>query len=713
MTAQRQRSYRFATGAQWATCLAERADGERLRAGGVRPTAGYARAGVLHAARGSHAPSVTRAGEVLWVDAESALHRLLPLDDETTVIPAPSTLARATRIVSTPAGLWVIGPDRDTLQCFDDETLTRRLVAELPSGRAVDIAGDGRDAVFVLIEDASALAVLRVDRNGRVVHRLNLSGVSHATAFVFLSESQRLVVLVGEHHQRLVWFTMGEEKPLFGVTVATLRPCFVARSLGSDARGRIALAGEDGMPCGRGGHVLVLDADANVVGEVPLDSLDVAATGVVATKRALFVTGPRGMKEFGVSDVVPNGSEPARCTMVTPMLYSPDREDHRRWLRVEASASVPEGCTIELSFAAADDAETRERLNAIATNVALPMSQRVNRLLAEPDVWRGRTVYTGGSSADEASAVYSAKLFDVRERYLWVSVTLTAAPGARLPELSELRVLYPGLTLMENLPAIYRRDEAEPNSFLRDLVGVLETTTQELDARIATLGAHVHPSTAPVEWLDYLARWLGLPWDDALAETRKRAIVTRAEELTETRGTRLGLEALLDCLLPGMPRRFRVTDSTADAGFAVVGGASCTGSALPAMLGGQTRWSAELDASAVLGYMRLPCAAQRDDGAWQLAGVVRVEVVATRAERDAWAPWFRALLTEMIPLTARLDLRWVSAGALRADVLDGHYILTSAPAPHLGVDAVTELARLPERGTRLSASGSNVSTRLR
>jgi hypothetical protein len=162
-----------------------------------------------------------------------------------------------------------------------------------------------------------------------------------------------------------------------------------------------------------------------------------------------------------------------------------------------------------------------------------------------------------------------------------------------------------------------------------------------------------------------------------------------------------------------MPRRFRVTDSTADAGFAVVGGASCTGSALPAMLGGQTRWSAELDASAVLGYMRLPCAAQRDDGAWQLAGVVRVEVVATRAERDAWAPWFRALLTEMIPLTARLDLRWVSAGALRADVLDGHYILTSAPAPHLGVDAVTELARLPERGTRLSASGSNVSTRLR
>ena len=127
----------------------------------------------------------------------------------------------------------------------------------------------------------------------------------------------------------------------------------------------------------------------------------------------------------------------------------------------------------------------------------------------------------------------------------------------------------------------------------------------------------MHPSTAAGPWLDFIARWLGLPWDDALAEEQKRRIVARASDLARGRGTRAGLETLLDCLMPGTPRRFRVTDATADFGFATVGGEACRGSALPALLGGRTQWSAELDSSAVLGRMRLPCAGQLDDGVRQ------------------------------------------------------------------------------------------------
>ena len=266
---------------------------------------------------------------------------------------------------------------------------------------------------------------------------------------------------------------------------------------------------------------------------------------------------------------------------------------------------------------------------------------------------------------------------------------------------------------MEHLPSIYQRAEAQPGSFLRGLVGVLEATTQELDARIASIGTLVHPSTAPDEWLDFVARWLGLPWDDALSSEQKKAIVSRAPDLARGRGTRAGLEALLESLVPGTPRRFRVTDATADFGFATVGGDGCSGSALPAMLGGRTRWSAELDARSVLGHMRLPCAGQRDDGAWQLAGKIRVEIAATGEERVAWEPWLRALLAEMVPLTARVELRWVGAHELRDDRLGGELTLDPPPSPHLGTDAFTGLARLPERGGRLSASGTGIGSRLR
>jgi phage tail-like protein len=336
----------------------------------------------------------------------------------------------------------------------------------------------------------------------------------------------------------------------------------------------------------------------------------------------------------------------------------------------------------------------------------------VQKLIREPGIWSAPLVFQGSGTASASSAVLSAPLLDVREPYVCVRITLVATAGGSLPALSELTVLYPGQTLMESLPAIYRRVEAQPRSFLRSLVGVLEATTQGLDARIAAMAAHIHPTTAPPRWLDFIARWLGLPWDDALSDEQKRRIVGRASELARGRGTRAGLETLLETLMPERPRRFRITDPTADFGFATVGGEACRGTELPALLGGRTAWSTELDASAVLGRMRLPCDASVDDGVRHLTGRIRVDIAASGEERRAWEPWLAALIADMTPLTARLQLRWVSARALRDERLDGSLVLESAPTPHLGTDAVTGIARLPERGSRITSTGADIGTRL-
>jgi phage tail-like protein len=279
--------------------------------------------------------------------------------------------------------------------------------------------------------------------------------------------------------------------------------------------------------------------------------------------------------------------------------------------------------------------------------------------------------------------------------------------------LKSLVVLYPGQTLMEHLPSIYQREENQPDSFFRNFIGVLETTTQGLDARIASMGSLVHPDTAPVEWLDFMARWLGLPWDDGLSPEQKRSLVGRAADLAKHRGTRAGLEALLESLIPGTPRRFRITDASADFGFAIVGDASLPGSALPVLLGGRTQWAAELDSRAVLGVMRLPCEGQIDDGAYQLAGKVRIDIAATATERAAWQPWIQSLVNDMVPLNVRIELRWVSEGALRSDRVDGTLTLEGSPRPHLGTDAITGLARFSDDGARLSSSGAHIPTRLR
>jgi phage tail-like protein len=302
-----------------------------------------------------------------------------------------------------------------------------------------------------------------------------------------------------------------------------------------------------------------------------------------------------------------------------------------------------------------------------------------------------------------STASLSAPLFDVREPYIWVCVTLSATAGGSLPALSQLAVLYPGPTLMENLPAIYRRAEAQPGSFLRSLVGVLETTTQGLDGRIAKLGSLVHPSTAAGPWLDFIARWLGVPWDDAMDDAQKKRIIARASDLARGRGTRAGLEALLECLMPGVPPRFRITDATADVGFATIGGGDYRGCALPALLNMRTRWDAELDSNIVLGRVRLPCRGQVNDGAGQIAGHIRVEIAASSKERSAWEPWLATLVNEMVPVSTR---------ALRGTHLDGSLSLEGTPTPHLGDDAVIGVARLPEGGSRITSTGTDIGARL-
>ena len=647
---------------------------------------------------------------MLWCSADHQLNRIMRGDDDPITMQAPVAIAHAPRVVANAAGLWVASASADALECFDEESLSRRFVVAVEGGRVVDIASDANEHVLALVGGDREWSVVRIDRRGRVVDSRELAGIEAASEFVFLRDSRRVVVLAGGRHQRLYWFAPDSPAAMYSVAVAGLRPCFVATALGGDARQRVVVAGEEQGAAPRRASVISLDADGTIVTTLPLDVQDADVSGVVATRDSLLVTGPRGLLRFTASDVVPEGDGEVRCTFITPMLRSADRQDGRRWLRVDAQVILPEGSSVDIAFAATDDVEMRDRLDAISRDRSATGRRRVDALLADATLWRGQTTYHG---TGDAQAVASAKLFDVREEYLWVSVSLSAAAGGRLPELTDLAVLYPGLTLMERLPAIYQESESEPGDFLRGLVGVLEATTQGLDARIAAMGRMVHPSTAPEKWLDYIARWLGVPWDDALSLAQKRAIVSRASEIAKGRGTRAGLQALLECLVPGTPARFRITDATADVGFAVIGGGACTGSALPAMLGGRTRWHAELDATTVLGYTRLPCPAQLDDGVWQLAGRIHVEVGATSAERAAWSPWMLTLISEMTPVTARPELRWVSARSLRSDRLDGTLVLESTPATQLGTDAITGLARLPERGTRLSASGSKIGTRLR
>lgn len=88
------------------------------------------------------------------------------------------------------------------------------------------------------------------------------------------------------------------------------------------------------------------------------------------------------------------------------------------------------------------------------------------------------------------------------------------------------------------LPALYQEDDFA-QALTTGLDGVLAPIFSSLD----NFEAYLDPALAPEDFLDWLGSWMGLVVDETLPLDRRRAFVSRAQELYRIRGTPKGLAA--------------------------------------------------------------------------------------------------------------------------------------------------------------------------
>ena len=435
-----------------------------------------------------------------------------------------------------------------------------------------------------------------------------------------------------------------------------MRPCFTAHALGSDSRARVFVAGADSGSSGVAAHVLIFDGDGDALGRVPLDRTT-AATGIAATRDGLLVvTGARGLLRFRGAEIVP-GRSGARCAA-----RSSRRCSSRPTAKMRAA-----GCASRRRPVCPKEHD-RDRLSRRPTTRRCAIgSQRVRTILAHGEparrrscpraraIWRAPTrLPRQRARGATAAAVRRAPLFDVRERYVWVCIALSASPGAPSAGAArELDVLYPG-------PDAH----GEPAGDL----SAREVAAGQLPARAGRRARSDDPGARRAHRRD------GQPHpsvDGAGAVARfrralaRRAVGRRARRSSRRRrssargrswrrpGTRAGLETLLESLIPERrggsasptPPRISALRPSAAAPVAAARSRRCSAAHAGAPSWIRARCSA---------HMRLPCAGQLDDGTWRLAGQIRVDVAASAEERRGWEPWLLTLINEMVPLTARV-----------------------------------------------------------
>ncbi|MFC8130881.1 hypothetical protein [Streptomyces sp. NPDC057302] len=404
----------------------------------------------------------------------------------------------------------------------------------------------------------------------------------------------------------------------------------------------------------------------------------------------------------GIGRIVPHGlaTGDRHSTFITPALLAPPGPPGG-WNRAEADITLPAGTAMELSWASTDDPLIVRRAGHLLDG---PMTATVVADLETLLPWHpGSVTYpSAGSGAAERLA---ALLDEVEHDTVWLRIRLRTPPGRTPPQLARLRVTHSAPGYLENLPALYR-DNPRSAPQLRRILAPYEVLFDGLDEVLATLAQRLDPLTAADDWTAYLLSWLGFPPLGDLPAPIRRALLSDAGTLLARRGTRDGLQLLLDLVTDG---RATVHDSADDPAGWVLGPARIEAAgAPPTRLGYDTLALATRPQPPRAGQMVAGASALGPgcpDPRLLLAQHVSLITIALRQAPDL-APIIERLLPTFVPAHCRVRLL--------------HTTGDPGPSLHLHDDcdwrlgSTTRLGRWPlaapalppavlDRGTRLDA----------
>ena len=247
------------------------------------------------------------------------------------------------------------------------------------------------------------------------------------------------------------------------------------------------------------------------------------------------------------------------------------------WHRLYLEASIPQGCGIRIWLAAS---------NEILDPTAIDAEDWYEHRFGERYRQGGRSEIPLGSWASQASELphhpgllpcareaERKGLFNVliqrsgrrvralRGRFLYLKAELTG-PGNATPEIFAARAYGGRFSYVEHyLPKFYwekvfapEADEtanASSTDFFERFVDNFEGVLTTIEDRVAFSDLVTRPQTVPVEALEWLASWLGFPFEAAWSVEKRRTFLARAMDLYQWHGTLRGLNLALELASEG------------------------------------------------------------------------------------------------------------------------------------------------------------------
>ena len=215
-----------------------------------------------------------------------------------------------------------------------------------------------------------------------------------------------------------------------------------------------------------------------------------------------------------------------------------DSERYRcEWHRIVLCGLVPRGTTIRVAT------YTSEAPEPMAQIMALP-----------EDAWD-----TMPAVHDLGGGEWDGLVRSDAGRYLWLRLELSSS-GSSTPAVRSVRVEFPRISLRRFLPAVFAED-AGGASFTDRFLSIFDTSLRSVEQKVDNEASLFDPLSAPavldpktgVDFLSWLASWVGVSLDRQWPEATRRRFLQQAPRLYPIRGTREGLWRQLLLLLGFQP----------------------------------------------------------------------------------------------------------------------------------------------------------------
>ncbi|WP_274650201.1 phage tail protein [Paenibacillus humicola] len=142
-----------------------------------------------------------------------------------------------------------------------------------------------------------------------------------------------------------------------------------------------------------------------------------------------------------------------------------------------------------------------------------------------------------------------ALFFGAKGRYLWLKIEWIGSER-KTPSLSKLRVYLPRTTLLSHLPAIYQEDAS---GFTERFLSLFGTMFDSIEEKIGELPRHFDSELVSGPYLKWLGGWLGIEVDEHWSDEQIRRFIREAPELYRYRGTRRGIEKMVEIYTGAKP----------------------------------------------------------------------------------------------------------------------------------------------------------------